>query len=250
MDKYISGIDSDRFGFKVAKINDWGSNPKELLGSLGAKNIRLIITRIPADDIVTINCLEMSGFQIKDLQVTHKHKLENIPVDNRINSSGIRIRDALEKDVNSIENIAQQAFFDYGHYSKNSQLDKAKVNEIYKDWALRSFYDKNVADKFFVAATPDDEIAGFLTFKLYKTDTGMYAAGGIGAVSASFRNQGIFHILVQHGLMWGKELNLTWEEHNALVTNYPVGRVFSSLGFGIASSWVTMHKWVDIPASL
>ena len=245
MDKYLSTLDSNRFGIKVAKVDNWGTNPEELLISLRKNNFKLIITRLRCEDILTINTLEGLGLQIKDMQLTHRHELKNLPFESLEIPSHMLIRDASEMDMPSIKNIAKEAFANYGHYSANNKLDKSKTNEIYEDWALRSYYDANVADKFFVLTADNKEVAGFLTFKLFNNDNQFYAVGGIGAVARSYRNQGIFHLLVKHGLLWGKQINLDWEEHNALATNYPVGKVFTSLGFNIASSFVTLHGWMD-----
>lgn len=54
MSKYISNIDSERFGFNVANVNDWGTDPADLLATLIESNIKLVITRIPGEDVIAI----------------------------------------------------------------------------------------------------------------------------------------------------------------------------------------------------
>ncbi len=245
MDNYISHLDTERFRFKVAKVNQWDANPAALIHALEENGVKLIISRLPSEDIVTINKLENMGFQLKDIQLTYFQKIEDVTFDTLNIPSNFIIRDAEEADLPSIRFIAKQSFANYGHYFANSRIDKFKANEIYEDWASRSFYDKNVADKIFVLSSKtNNDLAGFLTFKILKKGNKTYAAGGIGAVSSAFRNQGVFQLLVKKGLLWGKEMNLDWEEHNALTTNYAVGKVFSSTGFKTSSSSVTLHAWL------
>lgn len=245
VDNYLSILDTNRFGFKVAKVDNWGTDPVELLNSLRKNNFKLIISRIKNEDIASINILEGFGFEIKDIQLTYRHELKNLPFESLDIPSHMQIREACEQDISSIKSIAKNAFTNYGHYSANNKLDITKTNEIYEDWALKSYYDTNVANKFFVLTADNNELAGFLTFKLFNKENKFYAAGGIGAVSKSYRNQGIFQLLISHGLLWGKQINLDWEEHNALATNYPVSKAFTSVGFKIVSSFVTLHGWLD-----
>ena len=87
------------------------------------------------------------------------------------------------------------------------------------------------------------EIAGFLSFKIHTNKTDRYAAGGLGAVTPKHRDKNIFRQIAEAGLFWGKENGLDWEEHNVLITNYPVNRSFSKIGFKVFRSFVTLHYW-------
>lgn len=244
MSQYVSKIDSERFGFLVAKFNHWEVPPHELITHLKNEKVKLIITRLPAEDLATINTLEMHGFQVKDTQLTYGYRIKNVPFTQLKIPEHIEIREVIAEDLPQIALIARHSFQNYGHYFNNDRLNIEKTNEIYEDWALRSFSNKEIADKFFVAAT-NSEVAGFLTFKCYQHNGQSCAKGGVGAIAEPFRNQQIFRLLVQYGLLWGKQRGLDWQEHNALTTNYAVGKVFTSLGFYNAASFVTLHCWLD-----
>jgi hypothetical protein len=244
MREWLSEIDTRRFGFNVAKIPEWPEDPETILHQLKADHVKLIITRLPAEDIETINKLEVLGFQLKDTQLTYKYDLKALNFGSLVLSTSLKVREAMAVDLPALGRLARQSFSHYGHYANNSRLDKSRVDEIYEDWAISSFNNPDYADKFFLVAA-SEQIAGFLTFKLVHQGGKHFAKGGIGAVSEAFRNQGIFKILNKQGLLWGKSLNLDWIEHNALTTNYSVGKVFTSLGFYNAASYVTLHCWLD-----
>ncbi len=243
VDKFISYLDSQRFGFNVAKVNEFDTTPENLLGLLKENHVKLVISKINANNLELINKLESLGFQIKDIQATYKLELKNFIINENLKKNNITIRDAQIDDIDQLEEIAIESFRNYGHYYADKRLDPKKSNEIYSDWIQRSMKEDGVADKIILAEI-NNEIAGFLSFKLYNKGDYKYAAGGLGAVSRNFRNKKIFRLVSLAGLLWGKEIKLDWEEHNVLITNTPVIRAFSSLGFTISDSFVTMHHWI------
>lgn len=244
MSSFLSEIDYKRFGINIAKINEWGDNPQELINQLRAEGIKLVISRLPTEDVQTINKLENLGFQFKDSQITYKFDIKRLHFDTIEIPPALELREVVEKDVPIIKMLAKQSFQNYGHYSNNPRLDQTKVDEIYEDWAANNYNNKQMADKFFVVASKDD-IAGFLSWKLERQGNTRFLRAIIGAVSEKFRNQGIFQILVRKSLLWAKEYDLAWAEYNALSINYPVAKVYTNLGFYIAASQVTLHGWLD-----
>lgn len=243
IDRFISELDSQRFGFNVAKVNEFNTTPENLLGLLKGNHVKLVISKINVNKLDLINELEDLGFQIKDIQATYKLELKDFIIDEDRNKNNIIIRDAQIDDIDQLEEIAIESFRKYGHYYADKRLDQKKTNEIYGDWVKRSMKEKGVADKIILAEI-NNEIAGFLSFKLYNKGDFKYAAGGLGAISHDYRNNKIFRLISLAGLNWGKELKLDWEEHNVLITNLPVIKTFSSLGFTMSDSFVTMHHWI------
>lgn len=244
LEKFLSELDTERFGFKVAKINEYLYNPKEILIFLKENDIKLVLSKIGTENMELINELEKLGFYIKDIQVTYKYGLKDYEINNNLGDINFFIRDAQLGDVQQLEKIAIDSFKNYGHYYADKKLDQQKCDEIYGNWIKRSLEEKVVADKILLAEF-NENIVGFLSFKIYKSNNFKYAAGGLGAVSPNYRNKNIFKMLTLAGLNWGKEKELDWEEHNVLITNYPVNRSFSKLGFKIFKSFVTMHHWID-----
>ncbi|MBI4947147.1 MAG: hypothetical protein HY840_12200 [Bacteroidetes bacterium] len=239
----ISKLDTKRFGFKVAKVNHFDKKSEKLLIALKKQGVKLILSKVNAEDITLINTLEELGFCIKDIQVTYKYDLTDYTPKNISFDSDFMIRDAGKSDIPKLKKVALESFKNYGHYFEDKKLDPIKCAGIYSDWIERSCKDKNIADKIIVAEHKGD-IAGFLSFKIYNDNTYKYAAGGLGSVAEKYRNKDIFRMIMVAGLNWGKEMKLHWEEHNVIITNFPVNRSMSKLGFKVYKSFVTMHHWI------
>ncbi len=237
--KYHSLLDTERFGFKIAKINTLDEPIEDLLNNLKINDYRLILSKVNALDIDLINELEENGFLLKDIQLTYKYEV-NEPVPYKLPEDLI-IREANLSDKKALYDIAINSFQKYGHYAADPKLDSDKCKEIYGDWIVRSF-EKKVADNILVAEV-NGKVAGFLSHKIYVNNF-KYAAGGIGAVDPTYRNKDIFKAITISGLNWASENNCDWVEHNVLITNYPVNRSFSKLGFKISNSFITFHKWL------
>jgi GNAT superfamily N-acetyltransferase len=243
MNSYISELDSNRFGFNIAKIENIKGSLNKVLEDLKEAKVKLVIVRVDCGQIELINLYEKMGFQIKDFQVTYKYDLKNFSINDYNVNSEVSIRAANSADIDNLILIADESFNGYGHYFADNRLSKAKCGEIYIDWVSRSVENKNVADIVFVAEK-EQRIAGFLSFKI-KKDILSYAAGVQGGVARKFRNHNIFRALAHHGLKWGHELNLNWIEHNVLLTNYSVNRSFIKIGFIPDKSFITLHGWLD-----
>ena len=242
MEQHISDLDSARFGFKVAKLNGVEADPSSLVRHLAEDGVKLVIARIAASDVGAINRLEALGFCLKDVQVTYRFDLTQ-PHKPPVQPDSCIVRDLEHTDVEQVIAVAAESFTGYGHYAADERLDQARCRDAYADWARRSCEDPAIADKVIVAIE-HGVVRGFLTFKLLEQSGRKYAAGGIGAVAPGHRGQGMFSAIVLRGLDWGRSLGLAWEEHNALVTNYAVNRVFAGIGFRIGDAAVTLHAWL------
>lgn len=240
----ISKLDTQRFGFKVAKVNDFGKEPQKILNELQKLGVKLIITRIQSKEIDTINFLEDLGFRIKDIQSTYRYDIHQEDFYDYQSNPNFAIREGIDNDVSQLVTVVEESFYEYGHYFADKRLDKNLCFEIYKDWVTRSCLDKSVADKVFVAES-NSNVIGFLSFKIFEEKEKQYAVGGIGAVSKKHRNHGVFQAIVKKGLSWGAGIGLAWEEHNVLATNFSINRSFSKIGFRIVNTFVTFHCWLD-----
>lgn len=244
VDQYISELDTQRFGFKIAKVNHYDEDPSAIIGKLKTVGVKLVISKADMTNLPLINRLEDLGFRIKDSQVTYSYDLKKLDVQlKNVFDVDTLIRTFQPEDIESVATIMQQSFQGYGHYFANDKLDKEKCLEIYKDWGVRSCLQPNMSDVVFVAEQ-NKEVAGILSFKKFTTEKETYAAGGIGAVNPKYRGKNIFKMLAVQGLFWGKENGLDREEHNVLTTNYSVNSSFSSVGFKVKNSFITMHCWL------
>jgi RimJ/RimL family protein N-acetyltransferase len=237
--KYHSLLDTERFGFKVAKVNSFDEPIKDILNNLKIDDYKLILSKVNTLNIGLINDLEENGFLLKDIQLTYKYEV-GVIIPNKL-ADDLIIREANLSDKNSLYDIAIKSFQKYGHYASDNKLDSNTCKEIYGDWIIRSF-EKQVADNILVAEV-NGKIAGFLSHKIYENNF-KYAVGGIGAVDPTYRNKDIFKAITISGLDWAFKNNCDWVEHNVLITNYPVNRSFSKVGFKISNSFITFHKWL------
>ncbi len=240
---FHSEIDSLRFGIKVAKINDGNSLTAEVLTALQSDNFDLVISRVNASDIQLINKIEELGFRIKDVQLTYMFDFSKSEIRYGHFNSKLLIREAEIHDLDSLVQISDRAFMNYGHYFANERLDKNDCIEVYRDWTKNTLGQMGAQDKFWVAEA-DGKVAGFLAFKAFQKDGCKYSAGVVGAVDTYSRGANVFSSLTIKGLEWGQQNGHEWQEHNVLNINYAVNRVFSKLGFYIYKSEITLHCWL------
>ncbi len=244
MKKLISHLDEQRFGFKVAKVNSWNTDTENMLKELRKLDVKLVISRIPCENIQTINELESYGFVIKDTQLTYKLSLKHLPFEKIINPANILVRDVMDTDIPIIEDITHDAFIGYGHYFANKRLDSKRCAEIYPDWAKNCCTNKTFANKVLVALM-NDKLAGYMAFQLHDNQSTKYASANISVVSPEARGHGIYQLLMKHGLHWCAGYNAEWLEGNAVTVNYPVNHALPKMGFKMTNSHHTLHCWLD-----
>ena len=242
MDKYISELDTLRFGFKVAKINNFFGAPQTVVQGFKQQGVQLIISRVGTGDINLINQMEDAGFRLKDVQLTFNFDLNNsLPLS--ITEEHCCYRAFLPEDTSNIVRIAAESFKNYGHYSRSAQTNSVNSNIIYEDWARRSCISKDVADHIVVAEI-DGNVAGFLSFKIGHDEHTRVVAGVMGAVAKEYRKGGIFRGINVESLHWAKEQSICRVENNVLITNFAVIKTYTSLGFEVIRSEATFHCWL------
>jgi len=244
IEDYISELDSVRFGFKVARLDDITEDFKDTILELNKLNVKLIIIRINSTEIQTINELEHYGFRLKDTQMLLKHELEHFYQiqQNTLNELGLSFREAKTEEAKKIAQLAGKSFDGYGHYGENKQLPKNKIAEIYYDWAYRSCLDKTVADKVIVAEI-ENEIVGFTSIKYHQNSEQPFSFLNVGAIDNKHRNKGIFRLLINQCLISSKEDNMGWADTKIRTVNIPVNRSLNNLGFKFNGSEHTLHYW-------
>jgi ribosomal protein S18 acetylase RimI-like enzyme len=240
INQYISLLDTKRFGFKIAKLNSYNNETISLIEKLKEEDVKLIIIRIEAADIESINNLEKIGFLIKDVQLIYNYTFNNQIKLNKHN--GLILRESNENDIPQIIEISKQSFNNYGHYFNDSKLDRVNCLEVYSDWAKNCCINKTVAD-YVIVAEKEKKIAGYLAFKHFKEEN--YTFASLGAVNPNFRKLGIFQAINIEGLNRAEKLGFKNVRTNVLNTNFPVNSTYIDLGFKIINSVITMHYWLD-----
>lgn len=243
MSDYISALDTERFGFKIAKFSNNIENPEVLVQKLEHEATKLIIVRLDSSNLKLINQLEDIGFRYKDAQVTFSYNIKEVlPL--RPVTPGFSIVPFRPEHLADLVGITRDSFNNYGHYFADDKLDKEKCGEIYSDWIYRCSINKDVADEIIVAERNGIAI-GYLAVKVFRTQGEVFVAGVIGAVSKEYRKLGVFQAINIESISICKKLGGTRIENNVLVTNFPVIGAYTALNYKIIRSELTMHYWYD-----
>jgi hypothetical protein len=243
MDDAISELDSQRFGFKVAKLNAFEISPFDSILELKRQDVKLVISRVGTEDVTLINKMEEAGFRLKDVQVTYNFDLSR-DIPEQAGNGIVTCRSHDASDQADLIRIAAESFQDYGHYSRSEKTRSVGSAAIYADWARRFCSDRNLAD-YIVVGEIGGIVGGFLSLKIHQAQRRRYAAGVMGAVGRDCRKGGVFRAINIASLHWAKGAGLERVENNVLVTNYAVNKTYASLGFHITRSEATLHCWID-----
>lgn len=244
LEDYISRLDTQRFGFKVARVEFHSEDEvSEIVSYLNEQGFVLIITKVNCKDIHLINQLEESGFRTMDFQLAYDY-YGSKSKENQVDQSVYPVREIERSDVPQLIQIAQDSFTGFGHYCADKRLPQDTCLEIYKDWTRNVCTIKDFADVVFAAYDVSTPI-GFFAFKKIKASNAGESTGVIGAVSAKYEGKNAFQSLILKGIEWSASKNLRLTDCRVHSTNYPVNRAFAKLGFRIVSSYITMHHWND-----
>ena len=237
----FSEIDSARFGIRVARASP--ITPGDLDGVLdfcAANAIALLIGRCAATDLSAAQMMEDNGFFLTDTLVYYSFDLgkHSIPAD----SPRALIRPIRPGDEAQVERVAASAFRGYyGHYHADPKLDRAKCDEGYVSWAVRSCTSRQVATDVLVAEL-ENKIVGFATLRLNSPEEG---EGVLFGVATEAQGMGIYRSFMVGGMHWCKEQDVRRMVVSTQVTNVAVQKVWCRVGFEPAHSYYTFHKWFD-----
>ena len=238
---YLSAIDSERFGFPIARVG-W-MNPEALPEAnrfCRANGVRLLMTKCNAEATGTIQALEHDGFRFMEAINIYERNVADlaIPAD----KGEIVVRSATADEAEAIAIVGGEAFRGYpSHYRSDPRLDPAKSDDIYVDWVRRSCLSRDVADVVLVAELEGDPV-GIFTIKRYDPKD---ADTGLAGVVPRARRHGVLEALILAALRWTKAEGAKYLLGLMQMNNIAVLRVTIRLGFFPRSSFFTFHKWFD-----
>ncbi len=237
-----SRLDYERFGFGVAKLDDFRSEtPAQALERLRGDGVKLVISRVDAADARLVRDLQQNGFEYMDSQLGYgmsARQAAAVPLSAR---AGAELGGP--QDSAALCQIAAIVFEGFGHYFANPRLDRDRCREIYVDWTNRTLTDTEFADKAFVYRHEGRAVALFCA-KMVGEGEGKYVRGGMGFVAPAFQREGVFKRLVAAAVCWAGEEGVGLDRNLVHSTNYPVNAVFTRLGFKLTSHWMTFHRWL------
>lgn len=247
--------DSNIFEIKMARINnltadDTSLEAERVKDSLlrflsresADRGIKHLSCKVNTDDFTSIHALERNRFNLMDTVLDYTFDFRKYPIKD-FNPPCV-IRSFKEKDINSIVEVAREAFSNhFGRFHSDKRLRKRAV-ELYAKWAENAC--QGYGDIVFVAEL-NKRIIGYsvwripnLSEKLLGIRIGSY---NIGVVRPDAHGKGIFKALTLAGMKWfeGKVDIIEGPTH---VNNYPVQRGYATLMWKIVDARHTFHKWI------
>ena len=138
--------------------------------------------------------------------------------------------------------IAAESFRGFfGHYHADPRLDRAKCDETYVSWAVRSCVLREIADEVLVAEL-ERNIVGFISLRLNNPEEG---EGILNFVVPRVQGRGIYRHLLVGGMEWCLSKGATCMIISTQIINVAVQKVWTRLGYELTHSYYTFHKWFE-----
>ena len=240
----ISELDSLRFGVRVARN---AGLSQETLAEANAfclrHDIDLLIARCPAEDILSMQCLEADGFRLMDTLVSWRRSLDRpAPAESTSQENGTIVQSIGPVDEEVVCRIAAQAFQGYtGHYHADPRLDQRQASEVYISWARRCCQEPDAAD-LLLGAWRDGEMVGFIALKAL--GQGLCTIP-LAAVAPQTQGQGVLRGLLAAAVRWLREHEYVAVEYGCVLTNIAAQKALARTGFEMCRASHTLHKWYD-----
>jgi len=237
----LSAIDEERFGIRTARVSSMTAEAlPSVLEFCRTKDVIFLIARCAASDLKAAQAMEQEGFLLMDTLVYYARNLTKGPLPQ--DTGKVPVRTIRPGDEDAVRRVATESFRGYfGHYHADPRLDRAKCDEVYTSWAVRSCLSREVADEVLVADR-DGDIVGFATLKLNNAEEG---EGVLFGVAPEAQGQGIYRSFIvramERFLLKGARRMIV----STQITNIAVQKVWTRLGFEPAYAYYTFHEWFD-----
>lgn len=237
----LSSIDEERFGIRTARaLQVTVDSLEEVLSFCRDHNAKFLIARCLASELTAAQAMESSGFILTDTLVYYLRNLVNTPIPT--DTSTVLVRPIRVGEESQVRVVAAECFRGYfGHYHADPRLDRAKCDETYVSWAVRSCMSREVADGVLVADEAGS-IRGFATLRINSPEEG---EGVLFGVAQMAQGHGIYRSFIVHAMQWFLSKGCTRMVVSTQITNISVQKVWTRVGFEPSHSYYTFHKWFD-----
>ncbi len=256
--------DSIHFGVETAKINyllasgDYfkSLNTKQKLLSYLLKKCcdKLILhlsARVNKEDLSSIHALESRSFRLMDVLVTYSldlrngQGLETVPIH--------QVRSFKKSDLPKLVEISLECFKEVpvatDRFHADRTLPAKKSDELYIKWLINFSQDRS---NEILVAEVDGEIVGFnlcTVNQLLADKIGLRLGSMVlTAVKCSQRNKLVGISLLRASISWFRD-KADIVESGGQVSNCPIQRAWTKVGFKIVKSQCTFH-WSVLPDRL
>jgi len=246
----LSRWDTEHFGFRVAKTvllafrRSIGVNMREALIVRGLElcreaGIRVLFTRVPLSDPLSICALERVGSYLTDVLLTFYIDLGNLDLE--WESPDVREFKKWD-DEEAIKRIAFSSF-KLDHFHNDPRIPKRKASELFERW-VESYFDTGRQKKALLIAEHGNVITGFITCKVIELKGWSYGVIDLIAVSEEFRGRGVGKALVKGALTWlARYTSSVYVGTQA--SNIAAVRLYEGAGFRCVGAEATLHSWLD-----
>jgi len=235
----LSPLEEARFGVRTARADEFVTAAvlPQAIEFCAAHQVQFLIARCRAEDAAAAQTMEAHGFILAE---TTAFLARDVTAPIAPHEGAFRVRPFEAADMPAVERIAAQAFHGYfSHYHADPRLDPVLCDRVYIDWASRSCTVAGVADAVFVADA-DGTVVGFLTMKRNSVTEAQPVLSG---VLPEGRRQGVYRMLIRHGLEWSRQAEAVKSVAAVHVANSTVLRALGRLGYQPDSAYHTFHKW-------
>jgi ribosomal protein S18 acetylase RimI-like enzyme len=241
-----SAFDTTHFGFGVGKLRFALFVPgvpidhrRELVRAMRevARQAKLsvIFARVAADDILTIQSLELEGGVAADVLDTYSMDVTGIV------RRSVDAEPARRSDAHALEKIARR-IFTLDHFHGDPRLAREKSDELFGRWIFNNVL--GGADATF--KTVDNDVpVGFITCRLVNlADNVVYGVIELVGVDRNARNPGAASSLIAAALQWFASRGANSVYVGTQAANIPATRLYEKTGFRLAYCEVTIHLWI------
>ncbi len=235
----LSAIDEERFGIRTARASGVTLDRlSSVLEFCRNHDVVLLIARCPTSEVRVVQAVEREEFALMDTLVYYARDLTKTPIP--ADNGKVLVRPLRKGEEKQVAATAAESFHGYyGHYHADERLDRAKCDEAYTSWAVRSCVSREVADEVLVADLKNT-IVGFATLRLNSPEEG---EGVLFGVVPSAQGYGIYRSFMIRGMEWCRSKGATHMVVSTQINNIAVQKVWTRVGFELSHSYYTFHKW-------
>lgn len=207
-----------------------------------AAGLRHLTARVDVGDLETLAVLEDAGFRTMDALATYIMR-PGKDAPREVRSVG-PIRLATAADADAVLEITREAYHGYrGRFHLDTRLPADRADGFYEEWA-RQCLTGVMADLIMVTEDSAGRVIGYLAHRRRQpaSSIGMpIYGGGLGACRRDA--PGAYASLIRESAMWAHAQGAVAEcqTQNA---NFPVIRIYESVGFHYVRAEFTLHAWL------
>ena len=237
----LSVVDEERFGIRTARVAQVTlSTLPDTLDFCQTNRVEFLIARCLTTEVSVAQAMEREGFVLMDVLVYYARDLVRLPIPSH--QGGVLVRPIQLGEEKQVKVVAEGAFRGYlSHYHADPRLERAKCDETYVSWAVRSCVSRRVADQVLVA-DEGGTILGFATLRLNSPEE---SEGVLFGVSPAAQGRGVYRSFMIGAMEWTRTQGRSRMLVSTQITNLAVQKVWTRVGFEPSHSYYTFHKWFD-----